>query len=226
MIKFTLYSSSISDPIKLKSLMRLLNTVLSARSRRRYCHSVRVGIYSAILADTIGMSRRQVRYVQMAGLLHDVGLSAVNDAILDKPARLSADEYRIVKAHPDIGARMLDFINLPDEIVKAVAQHHETFDGTGYPLGLRGEQISLQGRILYLAEVFDTVTSDAPYRDASTIDTAIDTIMDMSGRGLDPILVNALLDSEEITGFYMRKDIVHFDDAVLSLDFHKSLTLK
>ncbi len=226
MMKLTLYDSSVSDPIRLKSLIKILNTIASSRSRRRYRHGVRVGIYAAIIADAVGMTKQSSSYVRMAGLVHDVGLSAVNDAILDKPSRLTADEYRIVKAHPEIGAKMLDFVNLPDEIVKAVAQHHETFDGAGYPLGLKGEQISLPGRIVHLAEAFDMMTNDTPYRRASTVDAAIDMIQGLAGRNFDPLLVDALLNSEDITSFYMRKDMVPLDMTLLAFDFRTMWTLK
>jgi HD-GYP domain-containing protein (c-di-GMP phosphodiesterase class II) len=160
------------------------------------------------MGNYIGLPQKQIRYLQLAGLVHDVGFFAINDRILDKRSSLTTEEYACVKCHPALGMRILDFYDFPGDIIKAVVQHHESFDGSGYPIGLKGERISLYGRILFIAEAFDTMTNDTPYRDAYPIDVAMKSIKDMSNRNFDPELVRAMLDSEELTNFYMQKDVI------------------
>ncbi len=207
MIDFTLYSNRAGNPLKLKSSEKLFNLLISHRSPWRYYHCERVGIYASIIGNYIGLSKKQIRYLHLAGLVHDVGFSAINDRILDKRSSLTAEEYAYVKCHPALGMRILDFYDFPEDIIKAVVQHHESFDGSGYPMGLKGEQIGVYGRILFIAEAFDTMTNDTPYKDAYTIDVAMKSIKDMSNKKFDPELVRATLDSEEFTGFYMQRDV-------------------
>ncbi len=206
MINLTLYSNKIGSSLKLKSSEKLFNLLISLRSPWRYYHCVRVGTYASILANYIGMSKKHTRHVRISGLVHDVGFSAINDRILDKQSSLTAEEFTYVKFHPVLGMRILDCYDFPEDIIKAVAQHHESFDGSGYPMGLKGEQISLYGRILFLAEAFDTMTNDTPYRRACTVDAAMKSIKDLSDKSFDPELVHAMLDSEELTNFYMQRD--------------------
>ncbi len=202
---FTLHSGRTSSPLRIKSSEKLFNILILIRSPWRYYHCRRVGTYASIIANNIGMSKDHVRYLKIAGIVHDIGFSAINDRILDKESSLTREEYTIVKFHPMLGMRLLDCYGFPQEIIQAVVQHHESFDGSGYPLGLKGSQISMYGRILFLAEAFDTMTSDTPYRHASTIDAAMESIKEMSDKVFDPELVNAVLDSQELAAFCMKK---------------------
>ncbi len=223
MIEFTLYSNPgpVANPIKMRSSMKLFDLLIAMRSPWRYRHDVRVGVYASIMANVIGMPKRQVKYMQIAGLLHDIGLCAINDKILDKPERLSSCEYTTVKSHPDLGMKIVDYMGLPDEIVKAVAQHHETYGGDGYPLGLKGDKISLYGRILYLAEIFDTMTNETPFKKETSLDSTITFLKQMKKKKFDPQLVDIMLDSHEVTNFYKQKDQVPDKNILLSLGLNK-----
>ncbi len=205
MINVTLFSSRAGNSLRIKSSERLFNILIMIRSPWRYYHCKRVGAYASIIANAIGMSKDQVRRMKTAGVVHDIGFSAINDRILDKKSSLTTEEYTYVKFHPVLGMRILDCYNFPQEIIQAVVQHHESFDGSGYPLGLKGSQISVYGRILFLAEAFDTMTSETPYRHASTIDAAMQSIKGMAGKTFDPDLVNVVLDSQEMSTFCLKK---------------------
>ena len=206
MINFTLYANRTGNLLRLKSSEKLFNLLISLRSPWQYYHCVRVSAYASILANSIGLSKKQTRHLQIAGVVHDIGFTAINDRILDKQSSLTTEEYTRVKHHPVLGMRILDCYDFPEDIVKGVVQHHEAFDGSGYPVGLKGEAIGIYGRILFIAEAFDTMTNDTPYTHAYTIDAAMKSIQDMSNKKYDPDLVHAMLDSEELTDFYMQRD--------------------
>ncbi|MGB9736660.1 MAG: HD-GYP domain-containing protein [bacterium] len=206
MIDYTLYTNSMENPLKLKSLEKLFNLLMSLRSPVRYSHCIRVSKYSEIIASALGMSKKQIKYLRIAGMLHDIGFSAMNDRILDKNTSLTSDEYEYIKLHPAIGTKILNCYNFPDDIAKGVMQHHEAFDGSGYPLGLKAKQISIYGRILFLSESFDTMTNSMPYKPAYSIDVAIKVIKQLSNKYFDPELVDIVLNSEEISSFYKQKD--------------------
>ncbi len=211
MIKFKLHNNWTDDFIKIKSSLRVVQMVGATRSKLRFYHNIRVSMYVSIIGSSLGMTEKQLRYLGLAGFMHDIGFVAINDCILDKPAGLLPGEYQLIKSHPQIGMQILDLMRLPDDVIKAVTQHHECYNGEGYPLGLKGERISLYGRILFLAETFDAMTNDMPYRDACTIDAAMSFIKNMSGKRFDPVLVDIVLNSEEISAFYYGKDRISSD---------------
>ena len=132
-------------------------------------HSETVGRYAGMMAEELGLSDASVERVRLAGMLHDVGKVGVPDVILQKPAKLTDEEFEIIKRHPELGAQILEHPNLSD--VRAwVGAHHERPDGRGYPRGLSSEAISLEARILAVADAFEAMTSDRPYRAAIGLD--------------------------------------------------------
>jgi len=131
--------------------------------------------------------------LQRAGLLHDIGKIGTPSAILDKPGQLTDDEYNIVKEHPRLGARILKPIEDFNTIATVIMQHHERFDGNGYPDGLTGVDINLNARILGVADAFDAMTSDRPYRAGMPIQNATRILLENSGSQFDPKVVDAFI---------------------------------
>ena len=129
-----------------------------------------------------------------AALLHDIGKVGVPVSILDKPGALTDDEFALIKKHPSIGARILEPIASYKVILPMVSQHHERYDGKGYPGGLSGDEIDIGAKILAVADTFDAVKSDRPYRKGWPIDRAIDLITNEAGHQFDPVVVDAFLE--------------------------------
>ena len=127
-------------------------------------HSRRVALLCGMVGDILGIKHEKLQQLQLAGLLHDIGKIAVSKKILEKPSRLSPEEFSKVKLHPLLGANMVDTIGCENTIVEAVHSHHERLDGSGYPEGLSGSKISIMSRIVAVADVFEAMTSDRPYR--------------------------------------------------------------
>ena len=160
-------------------------------------HVQRVGRLAALLAHHMGLPEEQIAIMRYAAPLHDIGKIALPDSILLKPAPLTLDELDVMKAHTTIGARMLS--GSPSRILQMAEEialfHHENWDGTGYTPGLRGERIPLAGRIAAVADVFDALTHERPYKRPWTIDETVSWMESVRGRKFDPGVVEALLRS-------------------------------
>ncbi len=174
------------------TLQALARTV-DAKSRWTAGHSERVADISLRIARELSFDRSTMSTLHKAALLHDIGKIGVSSAILDKKGRLTEEEWRIVKEHPSIGARILEPIGAYGEAIPLVYQHHERLDGSGYPLGLQGTDIVLGARVLAVADVFDALVSDRPYRDGSGLDEALETIREGGETLFDPVVVSALM---------------------------------
>ena len=168
---------------------------IDAKDGYTHHHSERVAALSRRIALEIGLSDDQQRTVQLAALLHDVGKIAVPDAILKKPGRLTAEEFAEMKKHPMHGVRILANIQGPAvaAVLPGVRYHHERWDGTGYPEGLRGDHIPLLGRLLGVADFYDAVTSARAYRPAIPQAEAITMIVNGAGSHFDPEIVKAVM---------------------------------
>jgi response regulator RpfG family c-di-GMP phosphodiesterase len=173
-----------------------LGEVVEARSKETGNHVIRVSEISELLAKRIGLSEGEVSLIKKASPMHDLGKIAIPDYILNKPGRLTKDEFDIMKTHAQIGYDMLKFSNRT--LLKYAAiiahEHHEKYDGTGYPRGLKGEEISIQGRITALADVFDALGCDRVYRKAWPLDKVLHLIREEKGKHFDPNLVNLFFD--------------------------------
>jgi len=154
-------------------------------------HSVRVNRCAVIIGRYLGLSREEMRHLQISSLLHDVGKIGIDDAILKKPAALSEDEFAVMKTHPERGAKIMGRIPQMRNIIPGMRFHHERFAGGGYPTGLKGGEIPLQARIIAVADTFDAMTTDRPYQRALPVREAVARINDMKGRILDPGCVEA-----------------------------------
>jgi putative two-component system response regulator len=156
-------------------------------------HTQRVAQLAALIAQEFGLAPEHVELICKAAPLHDVGKIGISDLILLKPARLTPEEFDTIKTHPAIGAALLtggasELIQLAENIAYS---HHERWDGTGYPRGLRGEEIPLEGRILAIADVFDALTNERPYKKAWSPEQAREEIVRNAGTQFDPALVAA-----------------------------------
>jgi diguanylate cyclase (GGDEF)-like protein len=155
-------------------------------------HSQRVASYAAALAKELQLAGPEIARIQLAGQLHDVGKIGVSDVILKKPGALTAEEYEAIKEHPVIGERMLSAVPFLKDILPAVRHHHERWDGRGYPDGLRAHQIPIEAAILAVADAFDSMTTDRPYRSSLPIAEAMRRIHEGSVTQFCPMVVVAL----------------------------------
>ncbi len=173
--------------------IKSLALAIDAKDKYTHQHIVRVQRYAVAVAVHLGLSESDIEGVKTGALLHDIGKLGVAEYVLLKPGRLAEDEFKHIQRHPEIGAAILDPVSFPWPVVPAVKHHHEKWDGTGYPDGLRGEQIPLPARILAVADVYDALTSTRSYRTAWPHEKAVDVIRDGSGKHFDPTVAAAFL---------------------------------
>ena len=156
-------------------------------------HIRRVQIYATAVARELGMTELEVQAIKTAALLHDIGKLAVPDHILSKPGPLTPEEFQKVQAHPQVGADIIATVPFPYPVAPLILSHHERWDGRGYPLGLKGEDIPLGARILCLVDYFGALTSARPYHEPMAVDAAVSLIEQEAGKALDPRAVEAFL---------------------------------
>jgi PAS domain S-box-containing protein len=175
--------------------LRQLAIAAEYRDDETYQHTERVGHIAAKLALGLGLPAGQVTLLRQAAPLHDVGKLAIPDLILLKPGRLTPEEFEVMKTHAELGARLLSSgsSRVLQMAALIAATHHERWDGAGYPNGLSGERIPLVGRIVAVADVFDALTHDRPYKDAWPLERAIAEIERSAGSQFDPRVVAAFL---------------------------------
>jgi HD-GYP domain-containing protein (c-di-GMP phosphodiesterase class II) len=170
-----------------------LARAIDARDPMTFGHSERVALISLEIADAMFMPEKEKEALRRAALLHDLGKIGVGDKVLHKPGPLSQTEADEMREHSQIGYDVLKGLPFLKASLPGVLYHHERFDGTGYPLGLRGTAIPLQVRILSVADVFDAMTSDRPYREGLSLDAATSSIRSQAGLQFDPDVVSAFL---------------------------------
>lgn len=170
------------------SMISALTAAIDAKDHYTYAHSKNVARYAANLAVAAGLNDDQVRTIYAAGLLHDIGKISVPDTILKKTGKLSDEEYQIMKEHVNSSIEMIRHLPEMDYLVPAVLGHHERWDGKGYPRGIAGEEIPVSARCLAIADVFDAMTTDRPYRKGLPLEYAVQEIENGAGTQLDPQL--------------------------------------
>jgi HD-GYP domain-containing protein (c-di-GMP phosphodiesterase class II) len=173
------------------SSIRMLAAAIDAKDPYTRGHSERVKDYSLVIGRSLGYSAAELERLEIAALLHDVGKIGIDDRILRKPTNLTPDEFEIMKTHPDKGAAILAQIEQLRDIIPGMRAHHENFDGSGYPQGLKGEEIPLLGRVITVADTFDAMTTDRPYQKAFTLEFALNRIRTMANIKYDPKIVDA-----------------------------------
>jgi hypothetical protein len=176
--------------------VRRLSMAVEFRDEDTGAHIERIGRFSTLLAEQVGMSVEFCRRISHAAPLHDVGKVAIPDSILLKPGALTAEERTVVETHAEEGYRLLrgSSSSILDMAATVALSHHERWDGKGYPRGISAEQIPIEGRIVAIADVFDALTSDRVYRRAFTVEKATEMMLDESGRHFDPTLLQAFME--------------------------------
>ncbi len=171
--------------------IRMLANAIDEKDPYTRGHSERVAYFSACVAKHLGMGQEEVERVHLSGIIHDVGKIGIEDKILRKAAALTDEEYEIMKQHPTKGEHILEAVPLLKEKAGDGLMHHENVDGSGYPKGLRGDEIPLFGRIVSVADAFDAMTTDRPYSKAMTFEAAIARLKFLAGKKFDPRCVEA-----------------------------------
>lgn len=169
--------------------------VIDARDNYTGGHSARVSRFARFLGAELGLDPEQVQMLEWAGLLHDVGKLGVPERILNKPGRLTREEFEQVKHHPRLGFEMVRPVTGLAPLLDAVLHHHENYDGSGYPDGLAGEGIPLSARIMRIADLYDALTTDRPYRKAMAFEQALAEMRGESGQATDPTLTALFVDA-------------------------------
>jgi len=180
------------EDLFLKLILVMVNA-LDAKSPWTKGHSERVSIYAEQIAKQMLIDEDEIKDIKLAGLLHDIGKIGTYDYLLDKPGKLTREEFDIVKKHPDQGADILKEIKQLRDIIPYIKYHHEKLDGSGYPHKLKGHKIPLGAKILHVADSFDSMTSDRPYRPAPGIKYALSEMEKYKGTQFDPHVVEAFL---------------------------------
>jgi HD-GYP domain-containing protein (c-di-GMP phosphodiesterase class II) len=156
-------------------------------------HSERVARFSVAIAQGLDLPDDEIEKIRISALLHDVGKIGIDDNILKKPAALTAEEFVIMKQHPQKGYKIMSQIPAMKEFLPGMYMHHEMIDGNGYPQGLKGDEIPMQARIVSVADTFDAMTTDRPYQRAMKFDEALDKIKDFIGTRYDERVVASLV---------------------------------
>lgn len=177
----------------LKTISGFANAV-ETKDKYTHGHSERVMRYTVLLAMKIGVSGEYLEEVKYAGLLHDIGKIGVDDAILNKPGKLTEGEFEQIKNHPELGARIIADIPFLKPMVPMVHHHHEWYSGEGYPDSLKGEEIPVGARILSIADAFEAMTSDRPYRKSLSVDETLRILEKQSGTQFDPKFVRLFIE--------------------------------
>ena len=191
------------------AMIQTLNDVIEAKDPYTQGHSARVSEYAANIAREMHLMPAQVETLRLAALFHDIGKIGIEDAILGKPARLTEEEWAVMKTHPRIGMNLLRNTHYYEQVKNMVLHHHETYDGKGYPDGIKGDEASLSDYILAIADAFDAMTSDRPYRLGMPMEKAREIIREEAGKQFHPEVAAAvvkMLEEGRMTVLYRRKD--------------------
>ena len=176
------------------SLLATLSAALEARDPYLRGHSARVTLIAEGLAQRLGWRGERLDALRLGGALHDVGKIAVNSSVLRKPGALTEEELAEIRTHPVAGARLIEAVEDFRTALPYVLHHHERWDGAGYPHGLRGDEIPVEGRLLGVADAFDAMTSVRPYRPALSVPAALAELERCAGSQFDPELAQAFVD--------------------------------
>src|SRR3989475_8307392 len=169
-----------------------LALAIEAKDQTTHAHLCRVQLYALEIGKELGLSEDEIQALRAAAVLHDIGKLAVPEHIISKPGRLSPEEFEKMKIHPVVGAEILERVQFPYPVVPIVRSHHEKWDGSGYPYGLRGEEIPIGARILAAVDCLDALASDRQYRRALPLDEVIQRLAEESGKSFDPNVVAIL----------------------------------
>ncbi|HZC43075.1 MAG TPA: HD domain-containing phosphohydrolase [Acidobacteriaceae bacterium] len=188
--------------------LEALGNALDLKDAETEGHSKRVTAYTLALGRAVGLPEPQLRVVGRGAFLHDIGKMAIPDAILRKPAKLTPEERVVMRTHSELGYQMIRKIPYLQEAAEIVYSHQEHFDGSGYPRGLRGEEIHIGARIFAVADTFDAITSNRPYRKANTMEAARKEILRCAGTQFDPSIVDVFVATADSIWLDLREGIM------------------
>ncbi len=171
-----------------------LTKAVEAKDKYTNGHSQRVAEYAEKLSDKMKLGYKRIETLKTAALLHDVGKIGIMDNILNKPGKLTDEEFEVIKKHPEIGVEILSSVDFLKEIREIILNHHEKYDGTGYPSGLKGDEVPIEAYILSIADAFDAMTSDRSYRKGMTVEKAINIIEKDAGTHFHPLVAEQFIE--------------------------------
>jgi putative nucleotidyltransferase with HDIG domain len=204
-----------------KTMLTLVE-IIDAKDPYTRGHSQRVMQYALLAAPALSFSPEKTELLKYAGIFHDMGKIAVDSVILNKPGKLTPEEWTIIKEHPAIGANIVKKIPFLEKASRFVRHHHEWYNGSGYPDGLKGEDIPLEARVLSVADAFDTMTTDRSYRTAYSIERTIDELKKDTGTQFCPVAVEAF-----ISGFQASiKDLDSLMENVETVNLRPEITVQ
>lgn len=196
-IAIALLNAKLYQELKDLFLSTIKSLVKAVEAKDPYTsgHSERVMKYSIAIGEALGLKGEDLEELRLSGILHDVGKIGIKESILFKPGKLTDRQRRIIQEHPAIGKRIVETINHSDRIISGIAEHHERYNGGGYPVGIKGRDISLQGRIVAVADTYDALTTNRPYQKGYTAKEALFEILNSSKTCFDPKVVKAFVRS-------------------------------
>jgi HD-GYP domain-containing protein (c-di-GMP phosphodiesterase class II) len=168
---------------------------LDARDKYTAGHSDRVSINSTVIAEAMRLAPEEIEIIRIGARLHDIGKIGIPDTVLQKPGKLTEDEYALIRLHPQIGKKILEKVERLQKYLPIVELHHEDYDGGGYPYGLHGQSVPVGVRIVHVVDVFDAITSDRAYRKARSREDMVAIMSSESGKQFDPAVLAAFLDT-------------------------------
>jgi HD-GYP domain-containing protein (c-di-GMP phosphodiesterase class II) len=190
--------------IGIKSLL----TCLKMKDQYTFEHSCRVAYFSVLTGKKMGLGIKELRELEISALFHDIGKIGIPDNVLKKPTRLDEEEFKTMKSHPVRSDEIIQTLEGHEHLSKNVKHHHERFDGRGYPEGLKGENIPLFARIILVADTFDAMVSDRPYRKGMDYEVSFAELLEFSGSQFDPKVVSyfieAVKESEHVDDFHLE----------------------
>jgi len=193
------------------STVKALARAIEVKDPYTYGHSERVTEYAMVIGKKLDLSEWDLRNLKYAAALHDIGKLGISGHILNKPGALSEDEFVHIKTHPQMGDSIMEPVSFLKEPREIILHHHERWDGNGYPEGLKGNKIPLGARILSVADSFEAMMSDRPYRKALDLQDAIKEIEDNAGTQFDPVVVTAFIAALDEDGGQV---VISFSEAV------------
>jgi putative two-component system response regulator len=174
----------------------ILTQTIEAKDPYTRGHSLRVSEYSTAIGEKLGLDKHTLQILRLGSLLHDIGKIGIAAAVLNKPGKLSTEEFDRIKEHIEIGEQILKNVEYFKPILPLIRNHHKWYDGNGYPQNIDGSEMTLESEILSVADVYDALTSDRPYRDAMTSETALSVLKGIKGTQLSPRIVDIFIEEE------------------------------
>ena len=184
-------------------LARTILKALDCKDHYTFGHSMRVAYFSLVTGREMGLKEEEMKELELSAMFHDIGKIGTPDQVLNKPSRLTEEEFAVMKQHPELTYEILSEYSIFETVAKNARHHHERFDGRGYPAGLKGEDIPLYARIILIADTFDAMTSTRVYRKGLSYDVAFEELRQFTGSQFDPKCVEAFVQGmakEELKG--------------------------